>query len=430
MISSAFGSKLAWLQSLISYSLDRLKEAKPTPGFSSLRIRLVGTVFLAIAPAAAFLYFTRLPWTGFAIGLLSLVAAWFGGERFVLRHLHRLNAAARRLGAGDLTSRTGMGDGVDELGQLAHSFDAMAASLEERMRKQEAAEQALLARALQQSAVAALGQLALTTNDLLALSNQAVLLISQTLDIEFCGVFEVVPGGRSMRMQAGLGWRPEAIGRAMVSADRSSQAGHTISSGEPAVFTNLQSETRYIPEPLLVEHKVVSGVSLPIGARQKTYGLLGAYSIRERTFGGDDLQFLMSMANVLALAVERRGVEGKMKKLAELAQSNPHAAVELAADGTMTYFNQAAIKLAKVLGQGHPGDDFVPRDIRRIAQSCLATGESKSDIESRQGDRVLSWSLHPLPGNQVIHCYIADITERLRMQEQLQQLQKTAAPSS
>jgi HAMP domain-containing protein len=407
-----------------------LNEAKPRPGFSSLRIRLVGTVFLAIAPAAAFLYFTRLPWTGFAIGLLSLFAAWFGGERFVLRHLHRINEVVKRLSSGDLSSRTGLGDGPDELGQLARAFDSMAANLEDRIKKQELAEQTLLSRALQQSAVAALGQLALTTGDLLALSNQAVLLISQTLDIEFCGVFEVVPGGKSMRMQAGLGWRPDAIGRAVIGADKGSLAGQTIITGEPSVFANVQAEARFVPEPLLVDHKVISGVSLPIGARQKTYGLLGVYSIRERSFSGDDLQFLMAMANVLALAVERRGVEGRMKKLAELAQSNPTPAVELAADGTMTYFNQAAIRLAKVLGQGHPGDDFVPRDIRRIAQVCLATGESKSNVEARQGERMLSWSLHPLPANQVVHCYVADITESLQMEQQLRELQKTATPGA
>jgi two-component system cell cycle sensor histidine kinase/response regulator CckA len=90
----------------------------------------------------------------------------------------------------------------------------------------------------------------------------------------------------------------------------------------------------------------------------------------------------------------------------------------------MTYFNQAAIKLAKVLGQGHPGDDFVPREIRRLAQACLASGESKADIETQVEKRVLSWSLHPLPSNQVVHCYVMDITDRQNMEAQLRELQK------
>jgi methyl-accepting chemotaxis protein len=74
----------------------------------------VGTVFLAMAPALVFLYFRREPWTGFLIGFLALVAAWFGGERFVLRQLRTLVAATRRLGAGDLSARTGLAE-IDRL---------------------------------------------------------------------------------------------------------------------------------------------------------------------------------------------------------------------------------------------------------------------------------------------------------------------------
>ena len=58
--------------------------------FSSLRLRLVGAVFLAIAPAWVVMYFTHLHWTGFVVGLLALGAAWFGGERFILRQVRLL----------------------------------------------------------------------------------------------------------------------------------------------------------------------------------------------------------------------------------------------------------------------------------------------------------------------------------------------------
>ena len=65
--------------------------------FSSVRVRLVGTVFLAIAPAWVLTYWiaertgTEFPWTGFVVGVLALGAAWVGGERFILRQV-RLRA--------------------------------------------------------------------------------------------------------------------------------------------------------------------------------------------------------------------------------------------------------------------------------------------------------------------------------------------------
>src|SRR5262245_19715583 len=97
--------------------------------FSSLRARLVGTVFLAIAPALAVMYFTRLHWTGFAVGFLALIAAWLGGERFILRQVRSLLKAARGLADGDLGSRTGLSGERGELGDLARTYDEMAEKL-------------------------------------------------------------------------------------------------------------------------------------------------------------------------------------------------------------------------------------------------------------------------------------------------------------
>ena len=84
--------------------------------FTSLRYRLVGTVFLAVVPAWVIMYFadkyyaarygSELPWSGFAVGLVALGAAWFGGERFILRQVRVLARAARQFAMGDLSSRT------------------------------------------------------------------------------------------------------------------------------------------------------------------------------------------------------------------------------------------------------------------------------------------------------------------------------------
>src|SRR5271165_2637946 len=104
--------------------------------FSSLRARLVGTVFLAILPAYVVTYLLAkktgteqdLQWTLLSggVGFLALVAAWFGGERFVLRQVRVLSKSARQLGSGVLSSRTGLANERGLLGDLARSFDTMA----------------------------------------------------------------------------------------------------------------------------------------------------------------------------------------------------------------------------------------------------------------------------------------------------------------
>ncbi len=65
---------------------------------------------------------------------LVLVAAlaWWATDRFVLRDVRAMLAATEKLGAGDLSVRTGRREHSGELGRLASSFDQMAERLEER----------------------------------------------------------------------------------------------------------------------------------------------------------------------------------------------------------------------------------------------------------------------------------------------------------
>ena len=58
--------------------------------------------------------------------------AWWGGGVLVLHPVRALSSAARRLGQGDLSARTGLRHVSSELGQLARTFDGMAEALEGR----------------------------------------------------------------------------------------------------------------------------------------------------------------------------------------------------------------------------------------------------------------------------------------------------------
>src|SRR5450755_2627350 len=142
--------------------------------FSSVRMQLVASVFVAIAPALVLTYILNqdwfwkyspdwlkqnaagVPWASFLVGILALMAAWFGGEHFILRQVRALADAAQRLTKGDWNARPGLKKTEGELGHLAKTFDAMAESLQERGRERENAEKTLLNRAMQQSVVAGL----------------------------------------------------------------------------------------------------------------------------------------------------------------------------------------------------------------------------------------------------------------------------------
>jgi signal transduction histidine kinase len=64
------------------------------------------------------------------VAVLSLLAAWFGADLFVLRRVNALVNSTKKLTGGDLTVRTGLAHDEGELGRLADVFDQMAESLE------------------------------------------------------------------------------------------------------------------------------------------------------------------------------------------------------------------------------------------------------------------------------------------------------------
>lgn len=387
-------------------------------------MRLVATVFIAIAPVLALMYFTNMgEWAGFLVGLLALAAAWYGGEHYVFRQVRALNDASRKLTAGDFTSRTGQADSKGELGELARTFDGMAERLQQRMQESQQAEKTLLNRALQQTAVAALGQFALVSSDLNALINQALILVSQTLDVEFCEVLELLPDKTGLILRAGSGWKNGSVGSVIVGVERDSQPGYTLGSGEPVVVEDFKNETRFKPTPFLAEHGVVSGVTVAISTSQASFGVFGAHSSRPRIFTGEEVHFLLAVANVLGMAVERNRAEANLQKLAVFTQLNPNPAMELAEDGTITYFNDAALKLALSVGGNHPRD-ILPPDVVDIVRECLAANLSRPRMETKMDKRTFSWLFHPVTANRVVHCYVEDITDRLSLEEQFRQSQK------
>jgi len=86
-----------------------------------------------------------LMWLGAAVSL-AMTLGWAGSNLLVLRPVEALVRASARLASGDLSTRTGLRHGKDELGRLTLTFDQMAQALEERELERQLAEEALQTR--------------------------------------------------------------------------------------------------------------------------------------------------------------------------------------------------------------------------------------------------------------------------------------------
>lgn len=119
---------------------------------------------------------------------------------------------------------------------------------------------------------------------------------------------------------------------------------------------------------------------------------------------------------------ERQHAREQIEKLAAFPQFNPNPVFEFAADGNLTYFNAAAESLTRLLGKTHPAD-ILPAFSPTLVRECVQTNRPKLRLETRLGERTISWSFFPTTSG-VVHCYAADITERIVLEAQLRQAQK------
>jgi PAS domain S-box-containing protein len=180
--------------------------------------------------------------------------------------------------------------------------------------ERKAAEAELALRARQQAVIAELGQTALLMTDPTRLMEEVVESVAETLQVEYCKVLELQPDGRTLLLKAGVGWKPGLVGTATVSSGPDSQAGFTLISGEPVIVEDLSTETRFQGPPLLRDHGIVSGISVIIQSTTRPYGVLAVHTKTRRIFPREDIHFLQTAANVLALALERKRTEEALKR--------------------------------------------------------------------------------------------------------------------
>ncbi|MFB6135157.1 MAG: bacterio-opsin activator domain-containing protein [Halobacteriaceae archaeon] len=192
-------------------------------------------------------------------------------------------------------------------------FTGVLRDISERRRR----ERELNERLEQQRAVAEFGQYALDERDIDAVFDRATRLVADHLDHEYCKVLDLDDDGEELRLRAGVGWRDGLVGEATVDADRESQAGFTLLSEEPVVVTDLEGEERFSGPELLTSHDVTSGVSVVVGTPEEPWGILGTHTTERHEYAEHDVQFVQSVANVLATAIERHERELRLRELNE-----------------------------------------------------------------------------------------------------------------
>lgn len=218
--------------------------------------------------------------------------------------------------------------------------------------------------AQQQAAVANLGQRALMDVDLPKLMQEAVATVTRVLKIQYSAIFELLPNGSTLILQAGTGWQPELVGATLMGTQPNWLFGYTLTQEEPVVIKDLLIEARFSCPSLLHNHRIKSGINLVIPGQDQPFGILGIYATKSWKFTQDDIHFLQAVANVLAATVSRKKSEARLRLMerAIAASSNGIILTDVQQpDNPVVYANPAFEAMT-----GYRADEMLGKNCRLL----------------------------------------------------------------
>ena len=156
----------------------------------------------------------------------------------------------------------------------------------------------------QRTALADFGLFAFRCRNLDALLSRAAELVSDALQIDLVKVLEHRPERQDFLIRAGVNWAPGVVGHATLPDHENSPAGYALLTGRPVVSRDLAREDRFRTGEVLKRHGVRSVVNVIIAGDEEPFGVLEVDSPDRRDFDKDEVDFLRTYANLLAMAVE------------------------------------------------------------------------------------------------------------------------------
>jgi diguanylate cyclase (GGDEF)-like protein/PAS domain S-box-containing protein len=186
-------------------------------------------------------------------------------------------------------------------------------------------ENTILANARKQSLIASFGQQALDANDVHELGHAAVVTAASGLETPFASLLLLEDGNKGIVLGAGVGWGEEVVGKRFVMhtdhlPSRPAPADTAISVPSKRDAVNSLVGRGVLPPELVDLFSLRDGHEVDIFAGDRSIGAIGVYSHTEHFFVADDLDFLRTLANMLATAIERLETKGRLTNLSRYDQ--------------------------------------------------------------------------------------------------------------
>lgn len=183
-------------------------------------------------------------------------------------------------------------------------------------------ERELRTQALEQRAIAALSQKALSGEPTETLFQNAVAEATRILALDYCRIVEF-PGGKSYPVNLVQSELPPTVPTPDLGPDAPLFFQRILGSDEPVLLPSAGDGVEIAIPPELEKCGMVSGVEVPLRVGGHFRGSLGVYRSSPRRFSADQVRFLQSVANVLGMAMQRRYLESELRQhVSQLADAD------------------------------------------------------------------------------------------------------------
>ena len=285
-------------------------------------------------------------------------------------------------------------------------------------------------RDVQQTAIAELGQAALTGVDPHMLLGQACALIEMTLGVEHCRALEITAAG-SVELRASIGSNPTFTNCQHDDEENESIGMYVSVADGPVTFGSLDQETRFKSTHLRDYHGVRSGAGVIIPTAAGVFGVLLVYTSATRTFADYEIAFLKSAANLLGEAVERASTEHARRKsesrMNQLIASTLDAVITVDRHGIVLEWNPQAeatfdVRARDVIGNPLPADILPP--LQKTIDGELLDRRLEAVARRASGEEFsVEVMIDPVGSGEerTLTAFIRDISERKRAHVELEQ---------
>jgi len=246
--------------------------------------------------------------------------------------------------------------------------------LREELRRRKEAEQRLHVYAEQQRAIARLGQLTLEGAASETISRNVVSTVARILDVSHCRLLRHRASEAALAVQAAVGWDGAST---PVSPESDAQLRRVLETEAPAVVESFTEDDRGERRPLLAEEGIESGVAVVIEGDEAPWGVLQVHDTDARSFSQNDVDFVQSVANVLAQGLQRR----RANRLLEESEARFRAVSENAAELIAILDADGGVEYAYGAVEAMTG--FTAEELRRRDDFALIHPEDRHDVLRR-----------------------------------------------